>query len=98
MALTHVCRWSKEDKKWVPVSLQEAVKMFPYQTVSADSGLFMCDLCKQYVILTNGRIYSRYFKHNSGDVNKECAERSTGPSVNVYMNPLEHSLPIKMIR
>jgi len=96
MALTHVCRWSKEDKKWVPVSLQEAVKMFPYQTVSADSGLFMCDLCKQYVILTNGRIYSRYFKHNSGDVNKECAERSTGPSVNVYMNPLEHSLPIKM--
>lgn len=96
MALTHVCRWSKEQKKWVPVSLYEAIRMFPNQTVSANTGLFMCDLCKQYVILTNGKVYGRYFKHNSGDANKVCEERSTGPAVTVYLNPSEHNLPIRM--
>ena len=96
MALTHVCRWSKEKKRWVHVSVDEAVKMYPYQTVSADAGLFMCDLCKQYVTLTNGRKYRRYFRHSSGDSDKTCIERSSGQSVFVYMDPEKHNLPIRM--
>lgn len=64
MPLTHVQRWSKEKKCWVPVSIEEACEMFPDATVPADAKLFMCDLCKKYVTLTSGTQVRRYFRHS----------------------------------
>ena len=62
-SLTHVCMWS--NKGWKRITAEEAAKYYPYGTVSAHSGLFMCELCGQYVTLTDGNIRTRYFKHSA---------------------------------
>lgn len=62
-SLTHVCMWSKNG--WRHISAEEASKLHTGGTVSAHSGLFMCELCGQYVILTDGDIRVRYFKHSA---------------------------------
>ena len=51
-SLTHVCMWS--NKGWKRITASEAAKLQPGGTVSAHSGLFMCELCGQYVILVEG--------------------------------------------
>lgn len=51
MPLTHVCVWDK--KGWKKITVSQAVKMtHGYGGVLARSGLFMCELCGQYVSLT----------------------------------------------
>ena len=49
-SLTHVCVWSEHG--WKKITANEAARLHPGGTVSAASGLFMCELCGQYVILT----------------------------------------------
>ena len=56
-SLTHVCRWSENG--WKRITAEQAAKLHPGGTVSAHSGLFMCELCGQYVILTNGSVNKR---------------------------------------
>ena len=46
-SLNHVCMWSEHG--WVRVTAEEAAAKHPGGTVSAHSGLFMCELCGQYV-------------------------------------------------
>ena len=58
-SLTHVCMWS--DNGWKRITAEQAARLHPGGTVSAHSGLFMCELCGQYVGLSNGKIYTRYF-------------------------------------
>ena len=58
MALTHVAMWNNG---WKDITIEEAIKLHPGGLVSAKSGLFMCKLCHQNVMLTDGRIYRRYF-------------------------------------
>ena len=60
-SLTHVCMWS--DHGWKRITAEQAARLHPGGTVSARSGLFMCELCGQYVTLTDGDINVRYFKH-----------------------------------
>ena len=62
-ALTHVCMWS--DNGWKRVTAEEAARLHPGGTVSARSGLFMCELCGQYVLLTDGAIQTRHFRHSA---------------------------------
>jgi hypothetical protein len=64
-SLKHVCMWSSEDRCWKSITVEEASKLF-HHSVSANSGLFMCSCCKQYVTLTNGLIQKRAFKHSRG--------------------------------
>lgn len=71
-SLTHVCMWS--DNGWQRISAEEAAKLHPGGTVSAGSGLFMCELCNQYVTLTDGDIRTRYFKHSAQEKSKDCPE------------------------
>ena len=47
-SLTHVCMFYKHS--WKRVTPEEAAEIFP-ETVSAHGGLFMCELCGQYVRL-----------------------------------------------
>lgn len=93
MPLTHVCIW--KGKSWKKISIDEASKTFPYG-VSADSGILMCELCGQYVTLTQSGAYKSYFKHNSKEKNKECAERSQLYSVENLFQAEAHNLPIKI--
>ena len=86
-----------ENKGWRRISAEEAARLHPGGTVSAHSGLFMCELCGQYVLLTDGNINVRHFRHSSYEKSKDCPERTFGPSVSVSYNSSEHDLPIRIV-
>ena len=94
-SLNHVCMWSEHG--WIQVTAEEAAIMHPGGTVSAHSGLFMCDLCGQYVTLTDGCERIRYFKHSANEANKNCPERTFGPLYTPTYDANNHGLPIKLI-
>lgn len=93
-SLTHVCMWS--DNGWKPITADEAAALHPGGTVSAHSGLFMCELCGQYVLLTNGNYRARYFKHSPSEKSKDCPERTFGSGYMSTYIPGEHELPIRI--
>ena len=84
-SLTHVCMWS--DNGWKRITAEQAAKLHPGGTVSAHSGLFMCELCGQYVSLTDGAIQTRHFRHSAYEKSKNCPERIYGTPYSSYFNP-----------
>lgn len=92
--LNHVCIW--EETHWRRVSAEEASKLFPDQTVSSGTRLFICELCGQGVTLTNGPKRVRYFRHSRGEADKSCPERSENTGYETFENG-SHGLPIKII-
>lgn len=94
-SLTHVCMWSENG--WKRVTAEQAARLHPGETVSAHSGLFMCELCGQFVILTDGNIKTRYFKHSAYEKSKDCSERTFASGVSVSYASQEHDLPIRII-
>lgn len=93
-SLTHVCMWSENG--WTRITAEQAARIHPGGTVSARSGLFMCELCGQYVILTDGDYRVRHFKHSSHEKSKDCPERIFGTSYTLSYKPFEYNLPIKL--
>ena len=94
-SLTHVCMWSKNG--WKQITAEEASELHPEGTVSAYSGLFMCELCGQYVSLTAKGRYNSYFRHTSNEKSKDCPDKISGTSYIVSYDPSEHELPIRII-
>ena len=72
MSLNHVCMWSSHG--WTRITAQRAASLHPGGTVSAKSGLFMCELCGQFVEFTNGQIIARYFRHKNDGLSKDCPD------------------------
>ena len=93
-SLTHVCMWSENG--WKRITAEQAARLHPGGTVSAHSGLFMCELCGQYVILTDGDIRIRYFKHSAYEKSKGCPERTFGAGYSISYGSQEHDLPIRI--
>lgn len=93
MPLTHVCMWSSQS--WKKITAYEAAQLFP-NGASAHSGLFMCELCGQYVSLTNGTVQSRHFRHSAKEQNKDCEDRSDIYSYSYYFRAEAHDLPIRI--
>lgn len=93
-SLTHVCMWSGNG--WKRITAEQAVRLHPGGTVSAHSGLFMCELCGQYVILTDGDIRRRYFKHSAYEKSKDCPERTFGADYSISYSSQDHYLPIRI--
>lgn len=93
-SLTHVCMWS--DHGWKRITAEQAARLHPGGTVSARSGLFMCELCGQYVTLTDGDINVRYFKHSAYEKSKDCPERTFGSGYTPSYSSQEHDLPIRI--
>lgn len=93
-SLTHVCMWS--DNSWKPIAAEKAAILHPGGTVSAHSGLFMCELCGQYVILTDGNSNRRHFKHSADEKSKDCPERTSGVGYSISYGSQEHDLPIRI--
>ena len=93
-SLPHVCMWS--DNGWKRITAEQASRLHPGGTVSAHSGLFMCELCGQYVILTDGDIRIRYFKHSAYEKSKDCPERTFGAGYSFSYGSQEHELPIRI--
>lgn len=93
-SLTHVCMWS--DNSWKRITAEQAARLHPGGTVSAHSGLFMCELCGQYVILTDGDVRTRYFKHSASEKSKNCPERTFATGYSISYSDWEHDLPIRI--
>ena len=93
-SLTHVCMWS--DNGWKRITAEQAAKLHPGGTVSAHSGLFMCELCGQYVSLTDGAVQTRHFRHSAHEKSKNCPERIFGANYSISYGSLEHDLPIRI--
>lgn len=92
MPLTHVNMW--DDKNgWRRISPDKALVKYR-RTVSADSGIFLCELCGQKVAFAVGDIKEPYFMHPSGS--KDCDEKTTSLTNYRNYNPLGFSLPIKI--
>lgn len=94
-ALNHVCMWSENG--WIRVTAEQAAVLHPGGTVSAHSGLFMCEICGQYVTLTDGDRVTRYFKHSAYESDKNCPERTFGVGYKPQIDPKEHELPLKIV-
>lgn len=93
-SLTHVCMW--RDNSWKAITAEEAATLHSGGTVSAHSGLFMCELCGQYVILTDGYKRKRYFKHSAYEKSKDCPERTFGAGYSIPYDSQYHELPIRI--
>lgn len=93
-SLTHVSMWSNNG--WKHITADQAAMLHPGGTVSAHSGLFMCELCGQYVSLTDGDVRIRYFKHSAYEKSKDCPERTFGIGYSITYGPQEHDLPIRI--
>lgn len=93
-SLNHVCVWSNNG--WKRITAEEAARLHPGGTVSAHSGLFMCELCGQYVTLTDGQKNTRHFRHSSYEKSKDCPERTSGVGYLISYGSQEHDLPIRI--
>lgn len=91
-ALNHVLMIC--DKGWKKVTVEEAGRIY-HDTVSASSGIFMCDLCGQPVTFTKGEKNARYFRHTK-DADAYCPEKIVGTGAPKYdLNNL--GLPIRLV-
>lgn len=99
MPLTHVCIWDSK-KGFMRITAEEADNMFDY-TVSARSGIFVCELCAQNVLFTGPGENIRHFRHDPSAPNKECDERQKNfdstygrslSSLNSHVMPLKLSV------
>lgn len=94
MPLTHVCVWDSKIG-YRRVSIDEACAMYPYGTVRASSGHFVCELCAENVCLTAPGAYARHFRHDSASQNKECEERQQAYTRTIAsLN--NHPMPIRI--
>lgn len=93
-SLTHVCMWT--DEGWKRISAVEAAKLHPGGTVSARSGLFICELCGQYVSFSAGNRYERHFKHSLGEKNKDCLDRTSEIGHSSSYGFQEPNLPLRI--
>lgn len=93
-SLTHVCMWSGNG--WKQITAEQAARLHPGGSVSAHSGLFMCELCGQYVSLTDGSVQTRHFRHSAHEKSKNCPERIFGAGYSVSYSSQEHDLPIRI--
>ena len=95
LTLTHVCMWSEQG--WKRITAKKAARLHSGGTVSAHSGLFMCELCGQYVTLTDGEIRTRHFRHSAAEKDKDCPERTFGPNCALSYAPQKHDLPLRIV-
>lgn len=95
MSLNHVCRWTEHG--WERTTAFKEVLNHPGGTVSAASGLFICELCHQHIIFTNGEKLDRYFKHSSAEQDKDCKERTKYCKSKSYsLQASERDLPLRL--
>ena len=93
-SLTHVCVWT-DGSGWTPVSAEDP-EIRAIGKVSANSGLFMCGLCHQFVFLAHGDQKDPYFGHSPAE-DKSCPERVLGSSAVQTFNASDYSLPLRLV-
>ncbi len=95
-ALNHVITWDPKTNNWIRIDATVASRNWGGITVPAKQKVFVCELCKQFVILTRGDgKVTPYFKHNRAEEDKNCPEHSFGLNPVTY-EPNDYSLPLKI--
>ena len=93
MSLTHVCVWEAKNG-YRRISIEEACKMYPHG-VSANSGIFACELCAKAVLLTAPGSNTRHFRHTSKDETKACEDRAQAYN-QIIIKSNHPQMPIKI--
>lgn len=94
-ALTHVITWSPQEKRWKRIDASTASRTWGGHTVSADKRVFVCELCKQYVLLTQAGLQPAHFRHNKNEDDKSCPDRVISGGSLSY-EPRKFSFPLKL--
>lgn len=94
-ALTHVITWSPQEKRWKRIDASTASRDWGGHTVSADKRVFVCELCKQYVLLTQAGLQPAHFRHNKNEDDKSCPDRVVSGGSLSY-EPRRFSFPLKL--
>lgn len=74
MPLEHVSMWH-ESLGWIRITAKDAQNYYSSYVPSSDK-TFICDLCHKHVAFMTGGKFVSHFKHNGGDPDKECADRT----------------------
>lgn len=90
--LNHVSIWTEHG--WKYITAEEASRRYLRTTVPASSGIFMCELCGQYVTFT----INNHFRHSSGYLDKICEERTHCDEYSCSSQTWEYNLPMRLIR
>ena len=95
MPLTNVwCR--NASGEWTRTTAREAEKYHRY-SVSADSRMFRCNSCFQYVTFVKGSAQRiSHFRHSSGEIDKKCEDRSIIYSSNSTSTSMLAGIPSPM--
>ena len=83
MPLTNV--WCRDDQgEWVRTDAERTDKNYRH-TVSADSHMFRCYSCFQYVTFVKGSEHRvSHFRHSLSETSKDCEDRSQNDSSGTY--------------
>ena len=96
MPLSHVLMWT-EEHGYRRVTPDEATLLYP-EKVSARSGLFICEICKERVTFTAEGRQARHFRHDSAALNKDCEERSVQYDSARYVWSFQRDLQVLPLR
>lgn len=88
---------------WIKTNPDEAWNRYP-RTVQAKERLFRCNICGQYVVFAVGSKNANHFRHNSGEDNKDCEDRTKYNKdyygnfrTRIFIPKVEkHNLPIRL--
>ena len=89
--LNHVSIWTEHG--WKHITAEEASRKYLRTTVPANSGIFMCELCGQYVTFT----VDNYFMHSRGYSDKSCDERTHYDGYSYSSQAWEYNLPMRLL-
>ena len=89
--LNHVSIWTEHG--WKHITAEEASRKYLRTTVPANSGIFMCELCGQYVTFT----VDNYFMHSRGYSDKSCDERTHYDGYSYSSQAWEYHLPMRLL-
>lgn len=82
MPLTNV--WCRDAHgEWVRTDAEKTDRNHRI-SVPADSHMFRCYSCFQYVAFVKGNVYRPYFKHSASETSKDCEDRSLIYSSGTY--------------
>ena len=94
-SLTHVSMWSDKNG-WEHVTAEQIALSHGY-TVSADSKIFMCRLCNQYVSFSPGNVNAPQFRHTSCRESDHCPDKVEGYFTTYLSSCNNDSFPIRVL-
>ncbi len=91
MPLTNV--WCRDAHgEWVRTDAEKTDRNHRI-SVPADSHIFRCYSCFQYVAFVKGNVYRPYFKHSASETSKDCEDRSLIYSAGSYSSQGQANAP-----